>query len=378
MIKQLDQKLAAIHADPNGCKEFILADAKDPDMALGIASPGSPYPADPARPYFSMNDLIDQTREIVASGNIDIMLASTSTMSLLAHKECLFDESPVTPAVRANDTSDIWISRSANYRAECSLPFRSTHLSEAQYGSLTAKPDGPPKVNLGLYSMTFNNNLEADFRSLAAFREFREDAARCGFEYFLEVFAPNVEDCGIPPEAIPSFVNDALTRSFAGVARAHWPRFLKIPYFGPQAMEELAGYDRELIVGILGGGAGTTYDAFKQLTEAKKYGARVALYGRKIKESEHPLTMVRYLRALADDAISAEEAVKAYHGDLQKLGIKPKRDLAADMQLTSTEMSYAGQTVKASHGGLQKPNLKPKRDLAAEILLTSTEMSFAK
>lgn len=341
MIKQLDQKLAAIHADPHGCKEFILADAKDADMAFGIASPGSPYPADPARPFFSMNDLIDQTREIVASGNIDIMLASTSTMSLLAHKERLFDESPVTPAVRANDTSDVWISRSANYRAQCSLPFRTTSLSEAQYGSLTAKPDAVPKVNLGLYSMTFNNNLEADFRSLAAFREFREDAARCGFEYFLEVFAPNVEDCGIPSEAIPSYVNDALTRSLAGVSRAHWPKFLKIPYFGPQAMEELAGYDRDLIVGILGGGAGTTYDAFKQLTEAKKYGARAALYGRKIKESEHPLTMVKYLRALADDVITAEEAVKAYHGDLQKLGLKPKRDLAADMQLTSTEMSYA-------------------------------------
>jgi hypothetical protein len=106
-------------------------------------------------------------------------------------------------------------------------------------------------------------------------------------------------------------------------------------------MEELAGYDRDLIVGILGGGAGTTYDAFKQLTEAKKYGARVALYGRKIKEAEHPPTMVRYLRALADDALTAEEAVRAYHGDLKKLGIKPKRDLKADLQITATELSYA-------------------------------------
>jgi hypothetical protein len=341
MTKQLDRKLAAIHADPHGCKEFILADAKDADMAFGIASPGSPYPADPARPYHTMADLLDQTREIVASGHVDIMLASTSSMSLLAHQERLFENSPVTPAVRANDTSDVWISRVANYRAKCSLPFRSTHLAEAQYGSITASRDGKPVVNLGLYSMTFNNDLEADFRSLSTFREFREEAALCGFEYFLEVFAPNVEDCGIAPEMIPSFVNDALTRSLAGVSRAHWPKFLKIPYFGPQAMEELAAYDRELIVGILGGGAGTTYDAFKQLTEAKKYGARVALYGRKIKESEHPLTMVRYLRALADDAITAEEAVKAYHGDLQKLGIKPKRDLKADMELTSTEMSYA-------------------------------------
>jgi hypothetical protein len=340
MTKQLDKKLAAIRADPHGCKAFILADAKDADMAFGIASPGSPYPANPSRPFYSMNDFIDQMREMIASGCLDILLASASTMSVLAHRERLFDNSPVTPAVRANDTSDVWISRSANYRDKCSRPFRTTGIAEAQYGSLTAKRGKRPVVNLGLYSITFNNDLEADYCSLAAFREFREDAAQCGFDYFLEVFAPNIADCGITPEAIPAFINDALTRSIAGVARAHWPKFLKIPYFGPKAMEELAGYDRDLIVGILGGGAGTTYDAFKQLTEAKKYGARAALYGRKIKEAEHPLTLLRYLRALADDALTAEEAVKAYHGELKKLGLKPRRDLKADMQLTGTTMSY--------------------------------------
>ena len=39
MIKSLDRKLAAIHADAN-CREFILADAKDADMALGLGAPG--------------------------------------------------------------------------------------------------------------------------------------------------------------------------------------------------------------------------------------------------------------------------------------------------------------------------------------------------
>ena len=38
--KSLDRKLAAIHADPHGCQEFILADAKDADMAFGIGAPG--------------------------------------------------------------------------------------------------------------------------------------------------------------------------------------------------------------------------------------------------------------------------------------------------------------------------------------------------
>ena len=38
--KSLDRKLAAIHADPSGCKEFIIADAKDADMGFSIGAPG--------------------------------------------------------------------------------------------------------------------------------------------------------------------------------------------------------------------------------------------------------------------------------------------------------------------------------------------------
>ena len=36
-MKSLDRKLAAIHADPSGCREFIIADAKDADTAMGDA-----------------------------------------------------------------------------------------------------------------------------------------------------------------------------------------------------------------------------------------------------------------------------------------------------------------------------------------------------
>ena len=38
--KSLDTKLARIVSDP-GCRDFILADAKDADMAFGLAAPGS-------------------------------------------------------------------------------------------------------------------------------------------------------------------------------------------------------------------------------------------------------------------------------------------------------------------------------------------------
>jgi hypothetical protein len=125
------------------------------------------------------------------------------------------------------------------------------------------------------------------------------------------------------------------------------PLFLKIPYHGPAAMESLARYDRSVVVGILGGSAGTTFDAFQMLWEAKKYGARVALYGRKINNAEHQLSFIRYLRAVADDQIAPAEAVRAYHSDLQKLGIRPHRSLDDDLKLTDTASSYSGQGTSA-------------------------------
>ena len=83
-------------------------------------------------------------------------------------------------------------------------------------------------------------------------------------------------------------------------------------------MEELVAYDPHLVVGILGGGAGTTYDAFKLIAEAQKYGARAALFGRKINNAEYQLAFVEFLRLIVDGEISPEEAVRAYHGVLEQ------------------------------------------------------------
>src|SRR5437899_9248081 len=117
-------------------------------------------------------------------------------------------------------------------------------------------------------------------------------------------------------------------------------RSLKIVYHGPKAMEELAQYDPNLVVGILGGSAGTTYDAFKLIHDAQKYGARVALFGRKINNAEHQLGFIEMLRLITDGRISPEEAVCAYHAILQAQGIKPHRPLEQDLQLTDQSMSY--------------------------------------
>jgi hypothetical protein len=88
-----------------------------------------------------------------------------------------------------------------------------------------------------------------------------------------------------------------------------------------------------VVVGILGGVTSTTYDAYKLIAEGKKYGARVALFGRRIKGAESPLTFVDVLRNVADGLVSPEEGVKVYRDALDKLGIVPARRLEDDMVL---------------------------------------------
>ncbi len=343
MHKTLDQKLARIHANPSSAKDFILADAKDADMAFGIGAPGlSPERHDGELKYKTLAEYRAQIREILQQGLVDIMLMSASTSEVLALQEKLFENSPVTPAARANDTTDVHVLRGGKYITQDALPFSSATLDHIQCGHLNCAPAERLRgVNLGLYSLTFNNDATDDRARLEEYKRFRLEAEAKGFRHFLEVFDPHPAD-RVPADKVAGFVNDAIARTLAGVTGKGRPVFLKIVYHGPKAMEELVAYDPHLVVGILGGSAGTTYDAFKMLAEAKKYGARAALYGRKINSAECQLAFVRLLRHIADGDLTAEDAVKAYHGVLQKLKIQPKRTLEEDMQLQTNVMSYAG------------------------------------
>lgn len=340
MEKTLDVKLAALKNDP-ASGVFILADAKDADMGFGILSTGKA----PDGRLRSLGEYRDQMREIVSQGLVDIMLMSASTSEILTIRERIFDSSPVTPAVRANDTTDIHIVRGSRYPAAPSRPFASTTIDHIQAGkSPCSAEERRLGANLALYSVTFNNDPERDLEVLERYKAFRLEAEEKHFCHFLEVFHPNVPAAvhGLAPEQIPYFVNDHIARLLAGVPSSSRPRFLKIPYAGPRALEELCAYDPSLVVGILGGSAGTTHDAFALLHNGKRHGARVALFGRKINAAEHQLTFVQFLRRVADDEIEPAEAVKAYHGALRKMGIAPHRSLAEDLELTSTYANYGG------------------------------------
>ncbi len=362
--KSLDEKLRSIHADPVGSKEFIIADAKDADMAFGMSAPGtttapwagaarassggSPERREGEVRFKTLAEYRDQIRRVIEQGIIDIMLMSVSTSDQLAVRERLFENSRVTPAARANDASDIHLPRGGTVHAEPARPFRTAHLDHIQCGHLDCSPDERHLgANLGLYSVTFVNDQTRDLETLQRYKEFREEAERVGFRHFLEVFDPNVPNA-VAAEKLPGFINDQIARTLAGVAQAGRPVFLKIAYHGPQAMEELVQYDPHLVVGVLGGAAGTTLDAFQLLHQVKKYGGRAALFGRKINGAEDQLAFIEFLRLVADGAIEPAEAVRAYHSVLAKRGVPPHRPLDQDLTLQTNVMSYGGSNTTIS------------------------------
>jgi len=337
-MKRLDEKLAHIRGGGYTRKDFIIADAKDSDMGPSLTGAGPRRAADGRiTGYRTRAEFVDQIRAIVRQDIVDIMLVSASNLERLV-EERLFDDSAVKPAIRANDTTDIWRVRGGSYHAQPSRPFRTASLSRAMYDAAMPSPGAPVTgTDLGLYSITFNHDVDADVASLNAFRDFRADCAACGFKYFLEVFNPNI-DTKLDPAVLPHYVNDCIVRCLAGVMKADRPQFLKIAYNGPKALEELAAYDESLIVGVLGGGAGTTRDTFELLQQAERYGARLALFGRKINLAESPLAIVSLMRHVADGAISPTEAVKAYHGELQKHKLRPERSLHDDLEITEAPL----------------------------------------
>jgi hypothetical protein len=155
MTKTLDQKIASLRASPSAARDFILADAKDADMATGLAATGKdPVTGKPR----SLAEYRDQMREVTRQGLVDIMLMSASTMEQLAIRERLFVNSAVTPAVRANDTTDIHLPAGGTYAAEPSRPVRTAPIEQLQSGKVSPTPEERRiGADLGLYSITPNN-----------------------------------------------------------------------------------------------------------------------------------------------------------------------------------------------------------------------------
>ena len=330
-MKSLDRRLASILAGRYAPDDFIIADAKDADMAKGVTAGGPPRDAQgrTGAGFKTRRAYLDDMAAVVKQGEVDILLASASSGERLA-QEGLFEKSAATLAIRANDTTDIWLPRGSGYAQMPSRPFRTARL-ELTRGF----------CDLVLYSITFNGQVDLDSAALEAYGRFRDEARRLGVRHFLEVFNPNAT--ALPPQAVPGFVNDSIVRALAGVTSAERPIFLKVAYNGPAALEELASHDAGMVVGLLGGGTGTTRDCFELLAQGARYGARVALFGRKIQLAESPLDILALMRPVICGDLSPLEAVRAYHAALGKRGIVPDRGPEADAVITESALKLAEQ-----------------------------------
>lgn len=323
-VRDLDRKLRSITDGRYTPDDFIIADAKDADMAWGAtaAGPLADGPGLVAAPgtYRTRSAYLDAMRALAAQGELDILLTSASNGEVLASDGSL--GGGITLAVRANDTTDIWNIRGARYPASASRPFRTADLA-AVCGF----------CDLVLYAVTFNNDRDLDLATLEAYRAFRQEAAELGIRHFLEVFNPNAAT-DLAPEHVGAFVNDWIVRTLAGVTRAERPVFLKMPYNGAQALAELVEHDASLVVGILGGSAGTTRDTFELLRRAETHGGRVALFGRKIQRAESQLDLVALMRPVLRGDLTSADAVRAYHEVLAKAEIPARRSLDEDLEVT--------------------------------------------
>ena len=323
-MKILDTKLKNIRSGNYKPSDFIIADAKDADMGGGRRAPGfirednGKLTEKPA----SYESYLNKMKEMTKSQMVDVMLMSMTSAERLVNQN-IFNNSPVTPAVRLNDTSCIWgLLRHGEYDTHQSRPFATTQLRHAKNF-----------VDLGLYSMTFNKDVDRDVYMLNEYRNFRDNAEKIGMRHFLEVFNSAVINLSI--EEMGQYVNDCILKTLAGQISKEKPLFLKIAYNGPKAMEELASYDPgNLVIGILGGGKGTSRDCFELLKQACKYGARVALFGRKVNLSENQLIIIETMRNVIENDLESNDAVKLYHDKLLKENIKPDRDISKDNELT--------------------------------------------
>ena len=315
------EKIGRIRAGNYRSGDFILADAKDVDVAGGVSAMGPYRTAQGKKERLrNRNEFHQQIGELIQQDLLDIMLTSTSTMeALMANKT--FEETGILPAFRGNEATDAWVGiRGGRYNQSPPLPYRGASLEFAS-------------APLCLYSLTYINDARHDVTSLEAYAHFRADSRAHNLMHFLEVFNPAI-DIGLAVEDIPAFINDCIIRTLASLTQAERPEFLKVAYNGPAALEELVCHDSRVVIGVLGGGQGTHRDTFELLAQAERHGGRLALFGRKINAAEHQPTILQWMRRVVDRQVSSLEAVRGYHADLQKLNLSADRSLETDSQIT--------------------------------------------
>lgn len=295
----------------------IFVFAADPLAAGGVQALGlsrTPQPHYRTRPEF-----LQLLREMTQDGYIDGLLMTPADAEVLAVQEKIFDHSPVTPCVRMNAETGIWSPRFGQYRQQFSLPFQTVPLSDAAYCEELAGRVTACHVHIGLYSITLNNDVYHDERTLNAYMEFAKAVGKMStFYHFLEVFLPNVNRKGLSDEQCGAYVADSIVRTMSYLRQRERPLWIKTEFTTPEIWRQLCEFDPTLIIGALGGPRHSARRTLQLAHDVIANGGKVILFGRTVFEEDNPRLIAKALRAVLDRAQSVEEAHDEYQRALRQ------------------------------------------------------------
>lgn len=303
-------------ADPKKLYESpILVFAGDALAAGGLRGLGRVLENGRARPR-RQAEFLQLCRDLTADGYIDGCLMTPADAEMLAVEERLFDRTPVTPMVRFNAETSIWSPRHGQYRNQAALPFTTVKVnSEAPEAAYCDLQGGSLEchVRIGLYSITLNNDVESDRRTLLTYLNFaREVGDHPQVDHFLEVFLPNLNLPGLDTEKRGQYVADSIVRTMSYLKKHQRPRFIKTEYTSAATWKELCDFDPNLIIGALGGPRVSSRKTLELAYNVATNGGRATLFGRTIFDDDNPRAICRALRAVLDRSKSVDEAYQDY------------------------------------------------------------------
>lgn len=268
----------------------------------------------PQRVWRTRPDFLELCRELSRDGAIDGCLLTPADAETLAVDERFFADLPVTPIVRTNAETQIWSPRHGTYRQSQSRPFLTVPVPDAGFCRERICRAQDFNVRLGLYSITLNNDVEADARTLEAYLTFAHELGRTtGFAHFLEVFLPNLPQHGLSTEQVGEYVADTIVRTMSYLRAPERPVFIKTAYTSARLWRELCAFDPSLIIGAMGGARTDARGTLQLAHDVVANGGQVILFGRAVFEEDDPVLIARALRRVLDgqDPVTAHEWYQA-------------------------------------------------------------------
>lgn len=293
----------------------ILVFAADPLASAGIKGLGQVQHPKPH--YRTHAEFLQLQRDLVDDGLLDGLLMTPADAEILALDENLFENTPITPIVRMNSETAIWNPRFGVYTSRPSMPFQTVFPEDMErYCENLVGPALDCRVNLGLYSITLNNDPIVDERMLQSYVQFAHVVGEIeGFDHLLEVFLPNVKLPGMDEEKRGMYVADSIVRTMSYLRKHQRPRFIKTAYTTADVWKELCQFDQTLVIGALGGPRENARSTLVLAHNVVQNGGLAILFGRTIFGEDDPVRFVQCLRRVLDGELDPQTA----HAEYQKL-----------------------------------------------------------